>query len=66
MTTFTASGQPPRLIQKAELHGFVAIALRRPQLEHVARAREAVVAPVGNADTHALQAIADGVVDRYS
>ncbi|MFN8108913.1 MAG: polyprenyl synthetase family protein [Thermoleophilia bacterium] len=39
---------------------------RRRALEHVARAREAVVAPVGNADTHALQAIADGVVDRYS
>src|SRR5207253_8259075 len=28
MTTFTAAGQPSRLIEKAELHGVIAIVLR--------------------------------------
>ena len=39
MTTFTATGQAAGLIEKAELHRFVAIALLGANLEHVTRAR---------------------------
>src|SRR4029079_8797076 len=38
MTTFAATGQPPRLIETAKLDSFVAIALLRSHLEHVTRA----------------------------
>ena len=38
MTTFTAAGQAARLIEKAELDRFVAIALLGADLEHVTRA----------------------------
>src|SRR5207244_4281097 len=38
-TTFTAAGEAPRLIEKAELHCVVAVALLGSDLEHVTRAR---------------------------
>src|SRR5262245_52438910 len=39
VTTLTATGQAAGLIEKAQLHRFVAIALRRANLEHATRAR---------------------------
>ena len=39
VTTFTAAGQAAGLIEKAELHRFVAIPLLGADLKHVARAR---------------------------
>ena len=38
MTTFAAAGQPARLVEEAELHRLVSVALHGAQLEHVARA----------------------------
>ena len=36
MTTFTAAGQAAGLVEKADLHRLVAVALRGAQLQHVA------------------------------
>src|SRR4051812_44019267 len=38
MTTFAAAGEPPGLIEKAELHGLVAVVLLGADLEHMTRA----------------------------
>src|SRR5205809_7077116 len=38
MTTFAATSEPPRLIEKAQLHGLVTVVLCRADLEHVTRA----------------------------
>ena len=38
MTALAAGSQTPRLIEKAQLHRFVTIALGRPNLQHVAGA----------------------------